>query len=117
MLDIVLTSLAAYLHATALVGSAGVPAETFQPYAVEFMDTLSSSLTDSAREIDQRSYPGELANVTMMGATAGHILGAGEDAGIDLAPPTAVKGHYDRAIAAGHGRSGWTSLYEVIRTP
>nr|WP_216205310.1 NAD(P)-binding domain-containing protein [Amycolatopsis aidingensis] len=117
LLDIFLTSLSAYLHAAALVGTAGVSAETFQPYAAGFMDTLSSYLTDSAREIDQRSYPGELANVTMMGATAEHILGASKDAGIDLALPAAVKAHYDRAIAAGHGRSGWTSLYEVIRTP
>ena len=28
--------------------------------------------------------------------------------------PEAVKSLYDRAIAAGHGRDNWTSLYEVV---
>ena len=51
----------------------------------------------------------------MMGATAGHILGSSEAAGIDLALPRAVKSHYDRAIAAGHGRDSWTSLFEVMK--
>jgi len=26
----------------------------------------------------------------------------------------AVKSHYERAIAAGHGTHNWTALYEVI---
>jgi 3-hydroxyisobutyrate dehydrogenase-like beta-hydroxyacid dehydrogenase len=29
--------------------------------------------------------------------------------------PEAVKSLYDRAIAAGHGKENWTSLYEVIK--
>ena len=34
-----------------------------------------------------------------------------------LAPmlPYAVKSLYDRAIAMGHGRDSWTSLYEVVK--
>ncbi len=51
----------------------------------------------------------------MMGATADHIVGASNAAGIDVALPNAIKSHYDRAAAAGHGRDNWTSLYEVIK--
>jgi 3-hydroxyisobutyrate dehydrogenase-like beta-hydroxyacid dehydrogenase len=36
------------------------------------------------------------------------------EAKLDLALPQAVKSLYDRAIAAGHGGSTWSSLYEVI---
>jgi 3-hydroxyisobutyrate dehydrogenase-like beta-hydroxyacid dehydrogenase len=30
--------------------------------------------------------------------------------------PEAVKAHYERAIAAGHGTHKWTALYEVIKS-
>ncbi|MGH3918446.1 MAG: NAD(P)-dependent oxidoreductase [Pseudonocardiaceae bacterium] len=116
-LDIFLTSLSAFLHATALVGAAGVSAKTFMPYATGLFDTMSSYLTGAAREIDDGRYPGDLASVTMMGATADHIVGASTDAGIDVGLPSAVKAQYDRAIAAGHGADSWTSLVEAIKKP
>ncbi|MEO6081944.1 MAG: NAD(P)-binding domain-containing protein [Umezawaea sp.] len=114
-LDIFLTSLSAYLHATALLVSAGVSAETFLPYAVDNFDMVSSYLADAARNIDNGDHPGALASATMMGATADHILGASRDAGIDTALPGAVKAHYDRAIAAGRGADSWSGLFESIR--
>lgn len=80
-------------------------------------NTMSSYLADAAREIDECRYPGEGASVTMMGATATHIVGASTEAGIDVGLPSAVKAQYDRAIAAGHGVDGWTSLFEVIKNP
>ncbi|PRX45021.1 3-hydroxyisobutyrate dehydrogenase-like beta-hydroxyacid dehydrogenase [Prauserella shujinwangii] len=113
-LDIFLTSLSAYLHATALLRAAGVEATTFLPYATETFDTMSYYLGDAAREIEAGTYPGDLASVTMMGATADHIVGASAAAGIDLDLPRAVRSHYARAIAAGHGKDSWTSLFEVI---
>jgi 3-hydroxyisobutyrate dehydrogenase-like beta-hydroxyacid dehydrogenase len=51
----------------------------------------------------------------MMGATAEHILRTSEKAGVDRELPAAVRSHYDRAVAAGHGTDGWTALYEVIK--
>jgi 3-hydroxyisobutyrate dehydrogenase-like beta-hydroxyacid dehydrogenase len=117
LLDIFLTSLSAFLHATALISAAGVSAETFMPYAAELFNTVSSYLTDAARNVDEGHHPGDLANVTMMGATADHIVGASTDAGIDVGLPGAVKAQYDRAIAAGHSADGWTSLFEVIKNP
>ncbi|KAA2254477.1 NAD(P)-dependent oxidoreductase [Solihabitans fulvus] len=116
-LDIFLTSLSAYLHAVALVGSAGVSAEEFAPYAVDNLNSLSMYVAQAAKNIDSGQHPGDLANAAMMGATADHILGASRAAGIDLELPGTVKAHYDRAIAAGHGADSWTSLFEVIRKP
>jgi 3-hydroxyisobutyrate dehydrogenase-like beta-hydroxyacid dehydrogenase len=113
-LTIFLTSLAAYLHATALVGSAGVTPDKYVPWATEVFDNLSYYLPEAAKNIASRQHPGERANIAMMGATADHIVGASTEAKLDLALPQAVKSLYDRAIAAGHGNSTWTSLYEVI---
>ena len=117
-LDVFLTTLSGLLHATALVGSAGVTAAEFLPEAIRtILDTpaMVGAADEVARGLDTGDHPGDLATATMMGATAGHILEASEAAGIDVALPRAVKSHYDRAIAAGHGRDSWTSLFEVIK--
>jgi 3-hydroxyisobutyrate dehydrogenase-like beta-hydroxyacid dehydrogenase len=116
-LDIFLTSLSAYLHATALLKSAGVPATTFRPYAAALFDDMHTYLDQAATSVDQNHHPGTLATVLMMAATATHVLDASKDAGIDTTLPTAVKSHYDQAITAGHSTSSWTSLYNTISTP
>lgn len=116
-LDILLSSLAGYLHATALLGAAGVSATRFLPWAANNFDTVSSYLPEAARQLDKHDHPGEQAATAMMGATAAHLLDASRAAGIDLELPRAVKSHYDRAIAAGHGKDGWTALIEVIGKP
>jgi 3-hydroxyisobutyrate dehydrogenase-like beta-hydroxyacid dehydrogenase len=113
-LTIFLTSLSAYLHATALVGSAGVAPEKYVPWAAEVFDNLSYYVPEAAENIARGQHPGERANIVMMGATADHIVGASTEAKLDLALPQAVKSLYDRAIAAGRGGETWTSLYEVI---
>ncbi|MFE0023774.1 NAD(P)-dependent oxidoreductase [Amycolatopsis sp. NPDC059021] len=115
LLDLFLTTLSGFLHAGALLGTAGVSAETLVPYAQENLALASSLLAESAEYIDSGKHPGDKANVLMMGATAEHVHTASRDAGIDSALPAAVKALYDRAIAAGHARDSWTSLIEVIR--
>ncbi|MFK0243448.1 NAD(P)-dependent oxidoreductase [Amycolatopsis azurea] len=114
-LDIFLNSLSVFMHASALVNSAGVPLEKFVPYAKDNFKMMDFYLEAAAEQIEKGDHPGDDANVTMMGATADHIVQASRDAGIDVALPEAVKSHYDRAIAAGHGRSSWTSLFEIIK--
>ncbi|MCP3802720.1 NAD(P)-binding domain-containing protein [Allokutzneria sp. A3M-2-11 16] len=116
-LDIFLTSLSAYLHATALLNSAGVSAESFRHYAADNFAGISMYLEGAAKQIDEGNHPGDLASVVMMGATADHIVGASEEAGIETGLPRAVKAHYDRAIESGHGADSWTSLIERIKKP
>lgn len=115
LLDIFLTYLAAYTHATALLGTAGVDSATFLPYAAQFSDTLSYYISDTARAFDNSEHPGDQANAAMMGATADHIVAASTELGIDSTLPLAVKSLYDRTIAAGRGKDSWTATIEVIR--
>jgi 3-hydroxyisobutyrate dehydrogenase-like beta-hydroxyacid dehydrogenase len=115
-LDVFLTSLAAMLHGIALAKSAGVTAERFAPYLTDNLDTLSMYVAGTARHVDSGEHPGDLANAAMMGATAAHVVGASEAAGIDAALPRAVQSLYDRAIAAGHGKDSWTALINVLRS-
>ncbi|WP_086827794.1 NAD(P)-dependent oxidoreductase [Allokutzneria sp. NRRL B-24872] len=116
-LDLFLTSLSGFLHATALLNSAGVSAAAFQPYAADNFASMSMYLDDAVKQIDSGEHPGDEASVVMMGATADHIVGASEEAGIETGLPRAVKAHYDRAIEAGHGADSWTSLIERIKKP
>jgi 3-hydroxyisobutyrate dehydrogenase-like beta-hydroxyacid dehydrogenase len=115
LLDIFLTYLAAYTHAAALLGAAGVDAATFLPYAREFSDTLSYYISDTARAFDRSEHPGDQGTAAMMGATADHIVAASTELGIDATLPLAVKSLYDRTIAAGRGKDSWTATIEVIR--
>jgi 3-hydroxyisobutyrate dehydrogenase-like beta-hydroxyacid dehydrogenase len=114
VLTVFLTALAAELQAAALVASAGVPAAELMPYVKDTLELAAAFVDETATQVDERTYPGDLSTATMMGATADHIAAAGRAAGLDTALPDAVKSLYDRAIAAGHGKDNWTSLYEVI---
>jgi 3-hydroxyisobutyrate dehydrogenase-like beta-hydroxyacid dehydrogenase len=117
-LDVFLTALSSLLHATALVTAAGVPAADFLPGALDTLTDIPAMIGDGlevARELEAGEHPGELSTALMMGATADHILRTSQQAGIDAELPKAVKSHYDKAIAAGHGTSNWTALYEVIK--
>lgn len=93
-----------------------IPAREFLSRATPGAD-VAARLPDAARAVDEGDYPGELANVLMMGATADHVVGANRSAGLDTALPDAIRSLYDRAIARGHGRDGWASLAEIIRKP
>lgn len=118
-LDVFLTALSGLLHATALAGSAGVTAAEFLPEALQTLADIPAMLAgeDTARNLDAGIHPGDQSTATMMGATADHIVGASEAAGIDVELPRAISSHYGQAIAAGHGRDSWTSLIEVIKAP
>jgi 3-hydroxyisobutyrate dehydrogenase-like beta-hydroxyacid dehydrogenase len=115
LLAVFLTALAGELQAAALVKSAGVDAKELAPYMAETLNLAALFTGETAQHVDERSYPGDLSTATMMGATADHIVAASTAAGIDTVLPEAVKSLYDRAIAAGHGKENWTSLYEVIK--
>ncbi|MFI5664993.1 NAD(P)-dependent oxidoreductase [Streptomyces sp. NPDC051684] len=119
-LDVFLTSLAALLHATALLGSAGIGAAQAVP---ELMSTLAGipamlqAGEDVGAQINAGEHPGHLSTVTMMGATADHIAATSDTAGIDPALPRAVRAHYLRAIADGHGKDNWTRIIDGMRDP
>ncbi|WP_040509420.1 NAD(P)-dependent oxidoreductase [Gordonia soli] len=121
-LDIFLGTLSSLMHATALVGSAGISARDFLVDALPFVGAIPAMVGDGGPEevgalIDADLHPGHLSTATMMGATADHIVQASEAAGIDTGYPAAVARHYARAIADGHGSANWTAIIEGIRDP
>jgi hypothetical protein len=78
---------------------------------------LTAGAENLGADIDAGKHPGDLSTITMMGATADHIVGASAAAGIDVALPQAVRAHYLRAIEDGHGSDNWTRIIDGIRSP
>lgn len=119
-LDVFLTTLSSLMHATALLGRGGMSAKDalaeLLPAAAGVTDILSAG-DDPGERIDHDDHPGQLSTVTMMGATADHIVSASQLAGIDLGLPRAVQLHYRRAIADGRGDDNWTRIIDGIRSP
>lgn len=121
-LDVFLTTLSGFMHATALVGSAGITAEQFLPEVMQLFEAIPAMIAADGTEklgasIDAGEHPGEAANALMMGATADHIYATAKSVGIDTSLPGAVQGHYRRAIDDGHGKESWTSIIDGIRGP
>ncbi len=117
-LDVFLTSLASLMHATALLESAGVRATAALP---ELMQTLAgiAPMLDAGEnpgaQLEAGEHPGNLSTITMMGATADHIVAASDAAGIDRGLPAAVQAYYTWAREHGHGGDNWTRIIDAMR--
>jgi len=120
-LTVFLTTLSGLMHATAMLGSAGMNAREALPELLSSADSIGAILRAGEETpgaaLDAGEHPGDLSTVTMMGATADHIVEASKSLGLDLALPEAVQAHYRRAIDDGHGSDNWTRIIDGIRDP
>ncbi|MFE2322881.1 NAD(P)-dependent oxidoreductase [Streptomyces sp. NPDC059385] len=120
-LTVFLTTLSALMHATAMLGTAGMEAKEALPELLSSADSIGAILRAGEEHpgtaLDAGEHPGELSTVTMMGATTDHIVETSASLGLDLALPLAVQAHYRRAIKDGHGADNWTRIIDGIRGP
>ncbi|MEV0689055.1 NAD(P)-binding domain-containing protein [Streptomyces sp. NPDC050388] len=120
-LTVFLTILSGLMHATAMLGTAGIRAREALPELLSFADSIGDILRageeNPGAALDAGKHPGELSTVTMMGATSDHIVETSTSLGLDLALPLAVQAHYRRAIEDGHGGDNWTRIIDGIRGP
>ena len=107
----------AYLHGAALLGAAGVNAATFTPFASELVRTLTDWLPGYAQQIDEGAYPALDSTIDTHLAAMEHVIDESEAAGVDADLPRFVKALADRAVAGGHGGSGYPALIESFRKP
>lgn len=118
-LAVFLTTLSGLMHATAMLGSAGMKAREALPELLSSADSIGDILwageENPGSALDAGEHPGDLSTVTMMGATSDHIVETSRSLGLDLALPLAVQGHYRRAIEDGHGGDNWTRIIDSIR--
>ncbi|MGW2328128.1 NAD(P)-dependent oxidoreductase [Streptomyces sp. NPDC001700] len=120
-LAVFLTTLSGMMHATAMLGSAGLGARDALPELLSLADSVGEIMRAGEETpgaaLDAGKHPGDLSTVTMMGATADHIVETSAALGLGLALPEAVQAHYRRAIDDGHGGDNWTRIIDGIRDP
>lgn len=120
-LAVFLTTLSGLMHATAMLGTAGMKAEEALPELLSSADSIGDILRAGGENpgtaLDAGEHPGDLSTVTMMGATSDHIVETSTSLGLDLALPLAIQAHYRRAIENGHGGDNWTRIIDSIRGP
>ncbi|TDC62360.1 NAD(P)-dependent oxidoreductase [Actinomadura sp. GC306] len=116
------STLTAYMHAVALVGSAGVSARRFLPFAATTVRELAGDgpmgfLKEMAEAIDADVHPGDDNSLRMQAVGADHVVEAAREAGIDTAGPRALRDLFWRAVDAGHGAEDLSCVIRVIRAP
>ncbi|GAA4239933.1 hypothetical protein GCM10022254_62730 [Actinomadura meridiana] len=116
------STLAAYMQSVALLGTAGVSAEQYRPFASAMVRSLTDDgpmgfLKILTKMIDAGVSPGADHNLRMQAVGADHIVAAAREAGIDTAGPVALRNLFWRGVDAGHGADGLSSVIEVIRRP
>jgi 3-hydroxyisobutyrate dehydrogenase-like beta-hydroxyacid dehydrogenase len=117
MVDLFFASMAGFLHAVAMVGSDGVSARRFLPYAEQIVAILPETLNGLAHDVDAKTYPGNEDNLTMNVAGIDHIVQASQEFGIHTGLPEVIRALARRAIARGHGGDGFSRLIEEFRQP
>ncbi|GAB2818195.1 NAD(P)-dependent oxidoreductase [Streptomyces daliensis] len=120
-LAVFLTALSGLMHATAMLGSTGMKAQEALPELLSLTDSIGAMMRAGEEApgaaMDAGEHPGDLSTVTMMGATADHIVETSASLGLDLALAEAVQAHYRRAIEDGHGGDNWTRIIDGMRAP
>ncbi|RBQ21103.1 NAD(P)-dependent oxidoreductase [Spongiactinospora rosea] len=119
LLDLMYATLNGFLHATALVGTAGVSAAKFADLAVDwFMPTVvTAGLTAQAPDLDNRHYPGDFGTLEMNLNALEHITTTSIEQGVHAAQPHLMKQIAEQAIAEGHGDKNYLAVFEVLKNP
>ncbi|MEU5877097.1 NAD(P)-binding domain-containing protein [Spirillospora sp. NPDC047279] len=114
-------TLTGYMHALALVGSAGITPEAFRPYGTETIGGVAGDgpmgyVRILTEEIARGDYPGGENSLHMQAVSADHLVEASRAAGLDTTYVDAVKDLFWKAVGQGHGTDGLASVIEAIKS-
>lgn len=109
---------AGYLHALALVGTAGIAPADFLPYAAAWFEhVLAPDLAATAAEVTKGEYMTEISSLDVNKAAMDHLVQASQTAGISVDAMTPIQAFLDRQVAEGHGAKSLASLIELFKQP
>ncbi|MFI0933131.1 NAD(P)-dependent oxidoreductase [Streptomyces sp. NPDC021019] len=117
LLGLMYATMNGFLHATALVGSAGVRAAEFADLAVNwFLPTVvDATLVEQAPDLDAGHYPGDLGTMHMNLNALEHIALTCEEQGVHAGQPRLMREIAAQAIEDGHGGSNYLAVFEVFK--
>ncbi|WP_067486441.1 NAD(P)-dependent oxidoreductase [Actinomadura hibisca] len=113
------SSLASFMHATALVGKYGVTPEAYLPFGRELFADLASEgpmgyAQILANEIAAGEFPGGENSLHMQAVGADHVVEASVEAGLDTAFPQALRDLFWKGVNGGLGEDGLGAVYRVV---
>jgi 3-hydroxyisobutyrate dehydrogenase-like beta-hydroxyacid dehydrogenase len=106
-----------FLQGAAMLGAAGVDASAFAPIASKGVQTVNDWVSGYARQIDDGAYPALDSTIDTHRAAMEHLIHESESLGVDAGLPRFIKSLADRAVADGHGGSGYAAMIEQFRKP
>ncbi|WP_415365029.1 NAD(P)-dependent oxidoreductase [Saccharothrix sp. BKS2] len=106
-----------FLQGSALLGTAGVDAAAFTPFAGTLLATAADWLPTYARQVDDGAYPPFDATLDTQLAAIEHLVRESESLGVNAELPRLFRALADRAVAAGHGGSSYAAVVEQFRDP
>ncbi|MEU4270695.1 NAD(P)-binding domain-containing protein [Streptomyces sp. NPDC026092] len=105
-------------HAHALVKTAGISAQEFQPHIdtwVRYVVSAAIASQDQARVIDEGDYATGISNVRTNQLALGHILQASRELGVDASWLEPVKNTADELVAEGFGDDSFARTFEKVK--
>lgn len=118
LLEMMYAQMNGWLHAAALVGSAGVPAADFAELALGWFAPAvlaPEGLREGADELDRGEYPGDLGTLRMNLTAIDHIVRTSREVGVPDDQPRLMREIAERAVAAGYGDLNYLSVFETFR--
>ncbi|MEV5824050.1 NAD(P)-binding domain-containing protein [Spirillospora sp. NPDC052242] len=106
-----------FLHATALLGAAGMDAAAFAPLAKTGAETVAGWFAGYARQVDDGAYPVLDAAIDQQRVAMRQLVDESAALGVSTELPALITALADRAAAAGHGGDGYAALIEQFRKP
>ncbi|MFF2269204.1 NAD(P)-dependent oxidoreductase [Cellulosimicrobium cellulans] len=104
----------AWLQGVALLGTAGVDASTFTPFATQVAQETVGWLPGYAAQIDSRSFTPDDATLATHAGGIAHLVRASEKLGVDAELPRLFGSVVARAIAAGQADRSYAALIEQL---
>ncbi|GAA0446872.1 NAD(P)-binding domain-containing protein [Streptomyces sp. NPDC046215] len=119
LLGLMYSTLNGYLHAAALVGTAGVEVAKFAEIANGWFlpSVVNAYLGANAAEIDKGEYSGAQGSMEMNLTALEHIVRSSEEQGADAELPRQMKALAERAISAGYGPNSYMAVIELFKKP
>ncbi|MFD9941076.1 NAD(P)-binding domain-containing protein [Nonomuraea sp. NPDC059023] len=104
-------------HAQALVGTAGVSATEFQPYANAWLTHVIGPMAgpENAHAIDAGEHATDVSNINTNALAIGHVIRASQDAGLPADWLFAQQARLEQAVADGYGSESPTRLIDYLR--
>lgn len=118
LLTLMYATVNGFLHATALVGSANVPAVAFADLALNWFmpSVVDSVLSEQAPDLEKGNYPGGAGTLEMNLNALEHITRTCVEQGVHSDQPRLMKEIAERAIAEGYGGQNYLAVYEVFKS-